>query len=54
LVLTAVIFFEASIVVLNELLNKYIKNQFIIPYEISKRKKVYKEAFKELSQHLSK
>lgn len=40
--------------ILNELFKKYIKNQFIIPYEISKRKEVYKEAFKELSQYLSK
>jgi len=40
--------------ILNELLKKYIKNQFIIPYEISKRKEIYKEAFKELSKYLNK
>jgi len=40
--------------ILNELFKKYIKNQFIIPYEISQRKEIYKEAFKELSQYLGK
>ncbi len=39
---------------LNELFKKYIKNHFIIPYAIENRKKLYKEAFKELSQYLNK
>lgn len=40
--------------ILNELLKRYIKNQFIIPYDISRRKEEYKEAFSELSQYLDK
>jgi molecular chaperone HtpG len=39
--------------ILNELFKKYIKNQFIIPYNIDKRKLLYKEAFRELSQYLN-
>lgn len=40
--------------ILNELFKKYIKNNFIIPYSLQKRKELYKEAFKELSQYLVK
>lgn len=40
--------------VLHELFKKYIKNHFIIPYSMEKRKELYKEAFKDLSQYLNK
>lgn len=38
--------------ILKALLKKYIKTDFIIPYELSKRRLLYKEAFEELSQFM--
>ncbi|MCU7613198.1 ATP-binding protein [Chryseobacterium sp. GMJ5] len=40
--------------ILNELFKKYIKTHYIIPYEMSKRRELYKEAFKELSYYFTK
>ncbi|MGQ7944698.1 HD domain-containing protein [Flavobacterium sp. WC2509] len=40
--------------VLNDLFAKYIKNDFVIPYDLEKRKEVYKEAFKELEYYMKK
>lgn len=36
--------------VLGDLLEKYIKNNYIIPYDISLRRKLYKEAFEDLEK----
>jgi molecular chaperone HtpG len=38
--------------ILNELLKYYIKDNCIIPYDIQERKKIYKQAFKDLSKFL--
>ncbi|WP_269225168.1 HD domain-containing protein [Flavobacterium eburneipallidum] len=38
--------------ILNELFAKYIKNNFVIPYDLEKRKEIYKEAFKELEYYM--
>lgn len=38
--------------VLNDLFSKYIKNNYIIPYDLKKRKEIYKEAFKELEYYM--
>ncbi len=40
--------------IINELFSKYIKNNFIIPYDLNKRKEIYKEAFKELEYYMKK
>lgn len=38
--------------ILNDLLKKYIKNDYIIPYDVKKRKAIYKEAFNDLSDFM--
>ena len=38
--------------VLNGLLKKYIKDNYIIPYDIEERKKLYPEAFEELKEFM--
>lgn len=38
--------------VLNNLFSKYIKKNYLIPYDIKKRKEIYKEAFKELEYYM--
>ena len=39
--------------ILNDLLGKYIKNNYLIPYDIKKRKAMYKEAFNDLSDFMN-
>jgi molecular chaperone HtpG len=39
-------------IILNNHLAKYIKNNFIIPYDLNERKEVYKEAFQDLAEFM--
>jgi hypothetical protein len=38
--------------ILNELLDKYFKDNYIIPYDIDKRKEIYKTAFDDLEKYM--